>query len=109
MVSQTVRRFEVWLAALDPTLGREIQKTRPCVIVSPDEMNQHLGTVLAAPMTTGGRPAGFRVAVSFQGKNGLILPDQLRALDKSRLIKKLGRLDATTSSRLVSVLQEMFA
>lgn len=104
-----MRCFDIWLAALDPTVGREIQKTRPCVIVSPDEMNQHLGTVLAVPMTTGSRPAAFRVPVSFQGKSGLLLPDQLRAIDKSRLVKRLGRLDAGTAGRLAAVLQEMFA
>lgn len=104
-----MRRFDVWLVALDPSVGREIQKTRPCVIVSPDEMNQHLGTVLAVPMTTGSRPALFRVEVTFQGKTGLLLPDQMRAIEKSRMIKRLGRLDSATAARLSAILQEMFA
>src|SRR5436190_8942157 len=81
---------EVWLAALDPAVGSEIQKTRPCLIVSPPEMNNRLHTIMAAPMTTGSRPAPSRVPVSFQGKPGLILLEQLRALDKSRLMRPLG-------------------
>jgi mRNA interferase MazF len=109
LVILEMRRFDVWLVALDPTVGREIQKTRPCVIVSPDEMNQHLGTVLAVPMTTGSRPAAFRVPVTFQGKTGLLLPDQMRAVDKARFVKRLGRLDTATAARLSAILQEMFA
>lgn len=104
-----VKRGEVWLAALDPTIGREIQKTRPCVVVSPDEMNAHLRTAIVAPMTTGSRPAPFRVPVKFKGKDGLILPDQMRTLDKTRLVKRLGRVDATTLRALLGVLGEMFA
>lgn len=104
-----VKRGEVWLAALDPTIGREIQKTRPCVVVSPDEMNAHLRTAIVAPMTTGSRPAPFRVPVKFKGKDGLILPDQMRTLDKTRLVKRLGRVDAATLRALLGVLGEMFA
>lgn len=104
-----VKRGEVWLAALDPTIGSEIQKTRPCVIVSPDELNAHLRTAIVAPMTTGSRLAPFRVAVKFKGKDGLILPDQMRTLDKERLVKRLGRVDAATLRALLSVLGEMFA
>lgn len=104
-----VKRGEVWLAALDPTIGSEIQKTRPCVVVSPDEINAHLRTAIVAPMTTGGRPAPFRVPIKFKGKEGLILPDQMRALDKTRLVKRLGRVDAGTLRALLSVLGEMFA
>ena len=104
-----VKQGEVWLAALDPTVGSEIQKTRPCVVVSPDEMNAHLRTVLVSPMTTGSRAAPFRVPIKFKGKDGLILPDQMRALDKSRLVKRLGRADAGTLRALLAVLGEMFA
>ena len=104
-----VKRGEVWLAALDPTMGSEIQKTRPCLVVSPDEMNAHLRTAVVAPMTTGSRPAPFRVAVSFQNKAGLILPDQIRAIDRTRLIKRRGRIDAATLRSVLEVLGEMFA
>lgn len=103
-----VKRGEVWLAALDPTIGSEIQKTRPCVVVSPNEMNAHLRTAIVAPMTTGSRPAPFRVPVTFKGKEGLILPDQMRTLDKTRLVKRLGRVDAGTVRALLGVLGEMF-
>ena len=102
------KRGEIWLAALDPTLGSEIQKTRPCLIVSPDEMNAHLRTAIVAPMTTGSHPAPFRTAVRFKGKFGLILFDQLRALDKQRLIKRMGKLDAVTLGESLGVLEEMF-
>lgn len=102
-------RGEIWLAALDPTVGSEIQKTRPCVIVSPDELNAHLRTVIVAPMTTGSRPAPFRVALRFKGKDGLILPDQMRTVDKVRLVKRLGRVDAATGAALLRILGQMFA
>lgn len=104
-----VKRGEVWLAALDPTVGSEIQKTRPCVVISPDEMNAHLRTAIVAPMTTGSRPAPFRVAVTFQQKQGLILPDQMRTIDRARLVKRMGRLDAATMRSVLDVLGEMFA
>ena len=103
-----VKRGEVWLAALDRTIGSEIQKTRPCVVVSPDEMNAHLRTAIVAPVTTGSRPAPFRVPIKFKGKEGLILPDQMRTLDKGRLVKRLGRVDAGTLRSLLGVLGEMF-
>lgn len=102
-------RGEIWLAALDPTVGSEIQKTRPCVIVSPDELNAHLRTVIVAPMTTGSRPAPFRVALRFKGKDGLILPDQMRTVDKVRLVKRLGRVDAASGAALLRILGQMFA
>ena len=89
-----VKRGEVWLCALDPTVGSEIRKTRPCVIVLPDELNDRLRTAIVAPMTTGSRPAPFRMAVTFQGKTGLILPDQLRTVDRDRLVKRVARLVA---------------
>ena len=100
---------EIWLAQLDPTIGSEIQKTRPCVIVSPNEMNEHLRTVIAAPMTTGSRPASFRVPLSFQGKQGLIVLDQIRTLDRVRLVKRLGALRPATLAAALQTLQDMFA
>ena len=100
---------EIWLANLDPTVGSEIQKTRPCVVISPDEMNDHLRTVIVAPMTTGSRPAGFRVALTFQGQQGLILLDQLRTLDGARLVKRLGALRPATLAGTLQTLQAMFA
>lgn len=102
-------RGDIYLVNLDPTLGSEIQKTRPCVIISPPEIHDYLRTALIAPMTTGSRPAPFRIPVDFQGKSGLILPEQMRAVDKVRLVKKVGELDAQTLTKLLSVLQEMFA
>ena len=102
-------RGDIYLINLDPTIGSEIQKTRPCVIVSPPEIHNHLRTALIAPMTTGSRPAPFRIPIDFQGKSGLILPEQIRVVDKARLVKKLGELDRRTLSKLLSVLQEMFA
>ena len=100
---------EIWLAQLDPTVGSEIRKTRPCVVVSPDEMNAHLRTVIVAPMTTGSRPARFRIALSFQGKHGLILLDQMRTLDGVRLVKRLGSLRAPTLAATLQTLQAMFS
>lgn len=104
----SVKRGEVWLAALDPTMGSEIQKTRPCLVISPDELNAHLRTVIVVPMTTGSRPAPFRVALRFKGKDGLILPDQMRTIDKARLEKRLGKVDAARSAAVSAVLVEMF-
>ena len=101
-------RGEVWLAALDPTVGSEIQKTRPCVVVSPAEMHDHLRTVIVAPMTTGSHPAPFRIPVSFGGKKGLILADQIRTLDKARLVKHLGDVGPKVLSATLAVLQETF-
>ena len=100
---------EIWLANLDPTVGSEIQKTRPCVVISPDDMNDHLRTVIVAPRTTGSRPAGFRVALTFQGQQGLILLDQLRTLDRARLVKRLGALRPATLAGTLQTLQAMFA
>ena len=102
------RRGEIWLAALDPTLGSEIQKTRPCVVVSPPEMNDHLRTMVVAPMTTGSRPAPFRIPIAFQRKNGLILLDQLRTLDRQRLVKRLGAVNPKTLASVLDGLQAMF-
>src|SRR6516225_8504773 len=91
-----VKRGEIWLINLDPTVGSEIRKTRPCVVVSPAEMHDHLRTVLVAPMTTAGREAPFRIVVSHAGRKGLILLDQVRAVDKIRLAKKVGVVSAKT-------------
>jgi mRNA interferase MazF len=103
-----IARGDVWLAVLDPIIGSEIQKTRPCIIVSPTEMHDYLRTVTAAPMTTGSRPAPFRIPVQFQNKRGLILLDQLRTLDKQRLVRRLGRVGTRTLSLTLAALREMF-
>lgn len=105
----TPARFEVYLVNLDPTIGREIKKTRPCLIVSPDEMNRHIGTVLIAPMTTKGRNYPTRVSCRFQGKDGQIVLDQIRAVDKLRLVKKLGSISATTQAAVLNTLAALFA
>ncbi len=108
MSEAVVKTGEVWLARLDPTVGSEIQKTRPCVVISPAEMHDHLRTVIVAPMTTGSRSAGFRIAVTFQGKSGLILLDQIRALDKLRLVKKVGSIHSATLEKTLRTLQIVF-
>lgn len=105
----TFERGAVHLVALDPTLGSEIRKTRPCLIVSPDELNRHLRTVVVAPMTTGGHLYPWRVPCRFQRRNGLVAVDQLRTVDTERLVKRLGTLDAGTVAQVLRVLQEMFA
>jgi mRNA interferase MazF len=108
-MGMVISRFEVYLVNLDPTQGREIRKSRPCLIVSPDEMNQYIGTVIVAPMTTKGRAYPTRVPVTFQGKKGQIVLDQVRTIDKSRLIKQLGKIDKNTSQKVLEILSEMFA
>lgn len=102
-------RGDIYLVCLDPTMGSEIRKTRPCVIISPSEIHDHLRTALIAPMTTGARPAPFRIAVNFQQKQGLIVLDQIRAVDKVRLVKHIGSIDRSTLAEVLAVLQEMFA
>lgn len=110
MVSRArVVRGEIWLANLDPTVGSEIQKTRPCVLISPPELHDYLRTVIVAPMTTGSQPAAFRVPLTFQGKSGLVLLDQLRTLDKVRLVQRLGTVQPATLEKILITLQEMFA
>jgi len=104
-----VKRGEIWLANLDPTQGSEIQKTRPCVVISPPEMHDHLRTAIIAPMTTGSHPAPFRIAVHHAGKQGLILLDQLRAIDKTRLVKRAGTVAPETLRAVLSALGEVFA
>ena len=103
-----VSRGEVWLVALDPTVGSEIQKTRPAVILSPPELHDHLRTVIVAPMTTGAKPAPYRIPMTFQAKRGLILLDQIRTVDKLRLIKRLGSVSATTLTATLKTLQSVF-
>lgn len=104
-----VKRGEIWLAALDPAGGSEIQKTRPCVVISPPEIHDHLRTVIVAPMTTGSKPAPFRIPVTFQGKTGLVLLDQIRTLDQQRLTKRLGAVRASTLADTLDALQDLFA
>jgi mRNA interferase MazF len=104
-----VNRFDVYLVTLDPTLGSEIQKTRPCLVVSPDEMNHHIRTVIVAPMTTKGQPYPTRVPCRFKAKAGQIVLDQLRTVDKARLVRRLGRVDPKTGAKVLTVLAELFA
>lgn len=108
-MGMVVKQFEVYLVNLEPTKGSEIKKTRPCLIISPDEMNRHINTVIVAPMTTKGRRYPTRVSVTFQGKVGQIVLDQIRTIDKSRLIRKLGLISKQTQNRVLLVLSEMFA
>lgn len=103
------QRDQVWLVALDPTQGAEIQKTRPCLVISPDEMNQHLRTIIIAPMTTVTRPYPTRIAVRFQGKQGQVALDQLRAVDRQRLVRMLGAVSPRTAQGVSATLLEMFA
>jgi mRNA interferase MazF len=104
-----IQRFDVYLCRLDPTEGREIQKTRPCLIVSPDEMNRHVGTAIVAPMTTKGRSYPSRVPVKFDGRQGWIVLDQLRTVDRARLVRRLGSIDEGTADQVLAVLAEIFA
>ena len=103
-----IARFEVYLVQLDPTTGSEIRKTRPCLVISPDELNLHIRTVIVAPMTTKGRPYPTRVPVRFQGKSGQIVLDQIRTVDKARLVKRLGVISGSAARRVAAVLQELF-
>jgi len=107
-VGVEVNRFDVFLVVLDPTIGREIKKMRPCTVISPDEMNHHIGTVIIAPMTTKSRAYPTRVPCTFQGVAGQVVLDQIRTVDKIRLVKKLGRLSPSASDRVLRVLGEMF-
>ncbi|MGD0629664.1 MAG: type II toxin-antitoxin system PemK/MazF family toxin [Terracidiphilus sp.] len=104
-----VKRGEIWLVILDPTVGSEIRKTRPCVVISPPEMHDYLRTAIVAPMTTGSHPAPFRIAVRHGGKQGLILLDQLRAIDKTRLVKRAGAIPPATLKATLAALAEVFA
>jgi mRNA interferase MazF len=104
-----VNRFEVYLVSLDPTVGSEIRKTRPCLVVSPDEMNHHIRTVIVAPLTTKGRPYPTRVRCRFGGKTGQVVLDQMRAVDHARLVRRLGHIDRRAGGAVLAVLQEMFS
>lgn len=104
-----VRQFQVHLVALDPTRGSEISKSGPCVVVSPDEMNRHIRTVIVAPMTTAVRPYPTRVPIRFRGKEGQVVLDQIRTVDKARLVQRLGRVKPAAARAIASVLGEMFA
>jgi mRNA interferase MazF len=109
VTEEHVSRGDIFLVALNPTRGSEIRKTRPCVVASPDELNANLRTFIVAPLTTGGHPYPFRVRYSFEGKDGFVVADQLRAVDRERLVKRLGTLPETTLNELLGVLQAMFA
>ena len=104
-----VKRFDVFLVSLDPTIGSEIQKTRPCLVISPDEMNRHISTVIVAPMTTKGREYPTRVSCTFRGKRGQVVLDQIRTIDKSRLVRRLGHVDNRIQRGVLGVLSEMFS
>ncbi len=104
-----VKRFEVYLVRLDPTLGSEIRKTRPCLVISPDQMNRHIQTVIVAPMTTRGKKYPTRVECEVDGKQGQIVLDQIRTVDKNRLVKRLDTLNQETQQQVLHVLAEMFA
>lgn len=104
-----MNRFDVFLVNLDPTVGHEITKTRPCLVISPNEMNRHISTVIVAPMTTKGRKYPTRIVCSFQGKKGQIVLDQIRTIDRKRLVKKLGVISKKTQVKTLTLLQELFA
>lgn len=108
-VVKPVRRFDVWLVTLDPTQGSEIRKTRPCLVISPDEMNKWLRTVIVAPMTTSGKSYPSRVPITFDGKEGQVVLDQVRTLDKSRFVKRLGVAGNKTANKVADTLAGMFA
>ena len=108
-VTPSPRRGDVYLVQLNPTRGSEIRKTRPCVVVSPDELNAHLRTFIVAPLTTGGHPYPFRISSRFGGKDGHVIVDQVRVVDRERLAKQLGALTEPTLRKVLGVLQQMFA
>ena len=108
-MGMVVNRFDVYLINLDPTVGSEIQKTRPCLIISPDEMNKYIRTVIVAPLTSAGKDYPTRMSCKFKKKRGQIVLDQIRTINKARLIKKLGSIDPETQLEVISVLQRLFA
>lgn len=108
-MDMVVKRFDIYLVNLDPTIGKEIKKTRPCLIISPDEMNIHLSTVILAPMTTKGRSYPSRISCKFEDKEGQIVLDQIRTIDKIRIVKKLGKLDISTQKQVLKTLVELFS
>src|SRR6266404_4710965 len=103
-MAMAVNRFEVYLVNLDPTIGSEIRKTRPCVVVSPDEMNRHVRTVIVAPMTTKGQPYPTRVACTFGGRQAQVVLDQLRTVDRVRLVKRAGKISPATQQHILATL-----
>lgn len=109
VANQPVQRFEIYLISLDPAKGSEIKKTRPCLIISPNEMNKHIRTVIVAPLTSTIKKYPTRITTTFQGKRGQVVLDQVRTVDKRRLIKKLGTISSTSEEKVLNVLQEMFA
>ena len=108
-MGMVIQRFDVFLISLDPTVGSEIQKTRPCVVISPDEMNRHISTVIVAPMTTKGQAYPTRIPCQFQGKDGQIVLDQIRTVDKPRLVKHLGQISPDEQRSVLDILAEMFS
>jgi mRNA interferase MazF len=104
-----IRRFEVYLINLDPTIGKEIKKTRPCLIISPDDMNKYISTIIIAPMTTKGRNYPTRIPCQFDGKDGQIVLDQIRTVDKIRIIRKLGKINTSTQKEILTALTELFS
>ena len=104
-----IERFDIYLVNLDPTVGHEKKKTRPCLVISPDEMNRYIRTVIVAPMTTKGQPYPTRIACRFEGKEGQVVLDQIRTVDTTRLVKKLGRIDESVQDEILNTLAEMFA
>jgi mRNA interferase MazF len=108
-MAMVVKRFDVYLVDLDPTVGSEVQKTRPCLVISPDEMNRNIQTVIIAPMTSAQKDYPTRVSCTFQNKKGQIVLDQLRTIDKTRFIKKLGTIDSKEQLEVISTLQQLFA
>jgi mRNA interferase MazF len=109
VTGEAVSRGDIYLLSLNPTRGSEIRKTRPCVVISPDELNAHLRTFIVAPLTTGGHPYPFRVRCRFEDKDGHVVLDQLRAVDRDRLMKRLGVLDDETLGEVLRILQAMFS
>jgi len=108
VAKEAVKRGDVLLVNLQPTQGSEIQKTRPCIVVSPDEMNSYLRTFIVAPMTTGDHPFPFRVSCRFKSRSGYIVLDQIRTIDRERIVRRLGRISPNTLNRVLLILQEMF-
>ncbi|MBD2176856.1 type II toxin-antitoxin system PemK/MazF family toxin [Pseudanabaena sp. FACHB-1998] len=108
-MGMVIKRFDIFLVSLDPTIGSEIQKTRPCVVISPDEINLYISTIIIAPMTTKGKAYPTRISCQFQGKNGQIVLDQIRTIDKTRLIKKLGRIHQDEQRVVLDTLAKLFA
>ncbi len=108
MMTEAIHRGDVFLVSLDPARGGDIRKTRPCVVVSPDELNSYLRTVIVAPLTTGGHPYPFRIPCRFEGRAGSIVIDQIRTVDRERLVRRLGKLSPSMLGRILAILQEMF-